>query len=66
MTNRTPISYLGVRDACQQNAVSSLEAVTVRSLRKHLGKEKSHVKEEPEGVEYWKVKDGASAVILNA
>jgi ubiquinone/menaquinone biosynthesis C-methylase UbiE len=45
---------------------SSLEAVTVRSLRRLLGKEKSDVKDEPEGVEYWKVKDGEALITRQA
>jgi ubiquinone/menaquinone biosynthesis C-methylase UbiE len=45
---------------------SSLEAVTVRNLRRLLGKEKSDVKERPEGVEYWKVNDGEALVTRQA
>jgi ubiquinone/menaquinone biosynthesis C-methylase UbiE len=45
---------------------SSLEAVTVRNLRRLLGKEKADVKEEPEGVEYWKMKDGEALVTRQA
>jgi len=45
---------------------SSLEAVTVRNVRRLLGKEKAEVKEKPEGVEYWKDKDGDALVTRQA
>lgn len=44
----------------------SLEAVTVRSLKRLLGKEKADVKEKPEGVEYWKDKAGDALVTRQA
>jgi ubiquinone/menaquinone biosynthesis C-methylase UbiE len=45
---------------------SSLEAAIVRNLRRLLGKEKSDVKDRPEGVEYWKVKEGDALVTRQA
>jgi ubiquinone/menaquinone biosynthesis C-methylase UbiE len=45
---------------------SSLEAVAMRNLRRILGKEKATVRERPEGVEYWKDKDGDALVTRQA
>ena len=45
---------------------SSLEAVTMRNLRRVLGKEKATVQELPEGVEYWKDKDRDALVTRQA
>lgn len=45
---------------------SSLEAIAMRNLRRLLGKEKATVKERPEGVEYWKDKDGDALVTRQA
>lgn len=45
---------------------SSLEAVTMRSLKRLLRKEKANVKDTPAGVEYWKEKDGDALVTRQA
>jgi ubiquinone/menaquinone biosynthesis C-methylase UbiE len=44
----------------------SLEAVVLRNLKRLMGKEKAEVKEKPQGVEYWKNKDGAALVTRQA
>jgi ubiquinone/menaquinone biosynthesis C-methylase UbiE len=45
---------------------SSLEAVVVRNLKRLLSREKASEKERPEGVEYWKDKDGDALVTRQA
>ena len=45
---------------------SSLEAATVRNLKRLLGKEKADVKETPAGVEYWMEKHGEALVTRQA
>jgi ubiquinone/menaquinone biosynthesis C-methylase UbiE len=45
---------------------ASLEALAVRNLRRVLGKEKADVRIAPEGVEYWKDKDGDALVTREA
>lgn len=45
---------------------ASLEAATMRNLKRALGKEKAEVKVRPEGVEYWKDKNGDALVTRQA
>jgi ubiquinone/menaquinone biosynthesis C-methylase UbiE len=45
---------------------SSFEAAAVRNLKRVLGLEKADVKEKPEGIEYWKHKDGGALVTREA
>lgn len=45
---------------------SSLEAVTMRNLKRVLRREKAKVKDTPAGVEYWKEKDGDALVTRQA
>jgi 2-polyprenyl-3-methyl-5-hydroxy-6-metoxy-1,4-benzoquinol methylase len=46
--------------------MSSLEAVSVRNLKRVLGKEKASVKRAPAGMEYWKMSDDDALVTRQA
>ncbi len=55
----------GVLVVSESNKLS-LDALAMRNLRRLLGKEKATVKDKPEGVEYWKDKDGDALVTRQA